>query len=47
MQLPSVNIRKILYTTDLSDNSLHAFSYALSMATCYLLFVTSRQFDQG
>lgn len=40
MQLPSVNIQKILYTTDLSDTSLHAFSYAVSLANCYKATIT-------
>jgi nucleotide-binding universal stress UspA family protein len=35
MELPSVNIKRILYTTDLSWNARYAFSYALSLADKY------------
>ena len=35
MELPSVNIKKILYTTDLSWSARYAFSYALSLAGKY------------
>ena len=40
MHLPTVNIQRILYTTDLSDTSLHAFSYAVSLATLYGATIT-------
>ncbi len=35
MQLPPVQIRKILYATDLSPTAVHAFSYAVSLANRY------------
>ena len=35
MKLPKVDIKKILYTTDLSDNARLAFSYAVSLANLY------------
>jgi len=35
MKLPEVNIRKILYTTDLSENARYAFAYAASLANLY------------
>jgi nucleotide-binding universal stress UspA family protein len=35
MEIPSVNIKKILYATDLSQNARYAFAYALSMANAY------------
>jgi nucleotide-binding universal stress UspA family protein len=35
MQLPSVQIRKILYATDLSENAVHALAYAVSLAGTY------------
>jgi nucleotide-binding universal stress UspA family protein len=35
MQLPSVQVKKILYATDLSETAVHAFSYAVSLATLY------------
>ncbi|RLB93486.1 MAG: universal stress protein, partial [Deltaproteobacteria bacterium] len=35
MELPSVNIKKVLYTTDLSWSARYAFSYALSLAGKY------------
>jgi len=35
MQLPSVEIKKILYATDLSETAVHAFSYAVSLANLY------------
>ena len=40
MILPNVNIRKILYTTDLSETALHAFAYALSLANLYKASIT-------
>ena len=35
MILPKVDIKKILYTTDLSETALHAFAYAVSLANSY------------
>lgn len=35
MDLPQVNIRKILYTTDLSESARQAFAYAVSLADAY------------
>jgi len=35
MKVKPVSIQNILYTTDLSDTSLHAFSYAASLANLY------------
>jgi nucleotide-binding universal stress UspA family protein len=35
MQLPNVQIRKILYATDLSENAVHALAYAVSLAGTY------------
>ena len=35
MILPKVDIKKILYTTDLSETALHAFAYAVSLANTY------------
>jgi nucleotide-binding universal stress UspA family protein len=35
MKLPKVEIKKILYTTDLSENALFAFSYAKSLSDLY------------
>ena len=35
MDLPDVNIKKILYATDLSDNARLAFAYAVSLANLY------------
>jgi nucleotide-binding universal stress UspA family protein len=32
MELSNIQIRKILYATDLSENAVHAFSYAVSLA---------------
>ncbi len=40
MKVKPVNIKNILYTTDLSDTSLHAFSYAVSLANCYGAAIT-------
>ena len=33
--LPNVNVKKILYTTDLSETAFHAFAYAVSLANLY------------
>lgn len=35
MKLPNIQIKKILYATDLSESALHAFSYAVNLANMY------------
>lgn len=35
VDVPKVDIKKILYVTDLSETGRYAFSYAASMARCY------------
>ena len=35
MILPTVEIKKILYTSDLSESAFHAFAYAVSLANQY------------
>jgi len=35
MQTPAVQVKKILYATDLSETAVHAFSYAVSLAGLY------------
>jgi len=35
MQLPKIEVKKILYATDLSDSARYAFAYALSLANLY------------
>ena len=35
MLVPKVEIKKILYATDLSENARHAFGYAVSLANMY------------
>ncbi len=35
MNFPNIQIKKILYATDLSETAIHAFSYALSLAAAY------------
>jgi nucleotide-binding universal stress UspA family protein len=35
MELTNINIKKILYATDLSESAVHAFSYAVSLANTY------------
>jgi nucleotide-binding universal stress UspA family protein len=35
MELPNIQIKKILYATDLSESAVHAFSYAVSLANLY------------
>jgi len=35
MDLSNIQIKKILYATDLSESALHAFSYAVSLANMY------------
>ena len=40
MKLPTVQIKKILYATDLSETSVHAFTYAVSLADTYGASIT-------
>jgi nucleotide-binding universal stress UspA family protein len=35
MTLPKVDVKKILYATDLSENARYAFAYAVSLANLY------------
>ena len=35
MKLPDIQIKKILYATDLSESAVYAFSYAVSLANLY------------
>ena len=35
MNLPNIQIKKILYATDLSETAVHAFAYAVSLANLY------------
>lgn len=35
MIIPDIDIKKILFATDLSENALHAFAYATSLANHY------------
>ena len=35
MKLSNIQIKKILYATDLSESAVHAFSYAVSLANMY------------
>jgi len=35
MKLPNIQIKKILYATDLSETAAYAFSYAVSLANMY------------
>lgn len=35
MKLPDVSVKKILYTTDLSESAYFAFAYALDLASLY------------
>ena len=35
MKLPKVEVKKILYTTDLSESARYAFAYAVSLANLY------------
>jgi nucleotide-binding universal stress UspA family protein len=35
MNPPNIQIKKILYATDLSENAVHAFAYAVSLANQY------------
>jgi len=40
MLLPKVEIKKILYATDLSENARYAFAYAVSLADHYCASIT-------
>jgi nucleotide-binding universal stress UspA family protein len=40
MKLPNIQIKKILYATDLSETAIHAFSYAVSLANMYGASIT-------
>jgi nucleotide-binding universal stress UspA family protein len=40
MKLPDVNVKKILYATDLSANARYAFAYAVSLADLYTASIT-------
>jgi nucleotide-binding universal stress UspA family protein len=40
MNLPNVQIKKILYATDLSEPAAHAFAYAASLANMYGATIT-------
>ena len=40
MILPEVDVKKILYATDLSDNARYAFAYAVSLANLYKAAIT-------
>jgi nucleotide-binding universal stress UspA family protein len=35
MELPKIEVKKILYATDLSENARYAFAYAVSLADLY------------
>jgi len=41
MELPDIQIKKILYATDLSENAVHAFGYAVSLADKYGASITT------
>lgn len=40
MIIPKVEVKKILYATDLSENARHAFAYAVSLANLYGAVIT-------
>ena len=40
MDLPKVEVKKILYATDLSENARYAFAYAVSLADLYNASIT-------
>ena len=40
MNLPKVDVKKILYATDLSENARYAFAYAVSLADLYKASIT-------
>ena len=35
VDLPSVNVKRILYATDMSENARYAMAYAVSLANTY------------
>jgi nucleotide-binding universal stress UspA family protein len=35
MELPQIQVKKILFATDLSESARYAFAYAISLANCY------------
>jgi nucleotide-binding universal stress UspA family protein len=40
MKLPKIEVKKILYATDLSENARYAFAYAVSLADLYHAAIT-------
>jgi nucleotide-binding universal stress UspA family protein len=40
MDLPKVDVKKILYATDLSENARYAFAFAVSLADLYNAAIT-------
>ena len=40
MNFPKVDVKKILYATDLSENARYAYAYALSLADLYQAAIT-------
>ena len=40
MKLPKIEVKKILYATDLSENARYAFAYAVSLADLYNAGIT-------
>jgi nucleotide-binding universal stress UspA family protein len=40
MILPKIEVKKILYATDLSENARYAFAYAVSLANLYKAVIT-------
>ena len=40
MSIPKIEVNKILYATDLSDNARYAFAYAISLANLYSATLT-------
>ncbi len=40
MELPKVEVKKILYATDLSESARRAFAYAVSLANLYQAKIT-------
>lgn len=40
MQIPKIEVKKILYATDLSENARYAFAYAVSLADLYNASIT-------
>ena len=47
MNIPKVEIKKILYTTDLSESGRYAFSYAASLANAYKAEITALHVVEG